>query len=117
MRAFFSAHPDLRATPLTPTPGLQRTLGLASLHVKDESGRFGLNAFKLLGARFAIETLITEGAVRRGAVLVCASEGNHGRAVARAARDAGCRARVYMAHDAAQAAWFTGFLTGLFGAA
>ena len=103
MRAFFSAHPKLRATPLTPTPSLQRTLGLASLHVKDESGRFGLNAFKLLGARFAIETLVAEGAVARGAVLACASEGNHGRAVARAARDAGCQARVYMAHDAAQA--------------
>ncbi len=38
-----------------------------------------------------------------GATVVCASEGNHGRAVARAARDAGCAARVYMAHDAAQA--------------
>ncbi len=34
--------------------------------------------------------------------MVCASEGNHGRAVARAARDAGCAARVYMAHDVAQ---------------
>ena len=37
-----------------------------------------------------------------GGTVVCASEGNHGRAVARAARDAGCAARVYMAHDVAQ---------------
>ena len=103
MRAFFSAHPELRATPLTQVLSLQHTSGLASLHVKDESGRFGLNAFKLLGARFAIETLMAEGAVARGDVLACASEGNHGRAVARAAREVGCRARVYMAHDAAQA--------------
>jgi diaminopropionate ammonia-lyase len=56
----------------------------------------------LLGARFAIETLIAEGDVRPGTMLVCASEGNHGRAVARAARDSGCAARVYMAHDVSQ---------------
>ena len=44
---------------------------------------------------------LDEGAIRPGATLVCASEGNHGRAVARAAREAGCASRVYMAHDAA----------------
>ncbi len=103
MRAFFAAHPQLSATPLTGLPALANELGLASISAKDESGRFGLNAFKLLGARFAIETLIAEGALNKGDTLVCASEGNHGRAVARAARDAGCAARVYMAHDAAQA--------------
>jgi len=70
---------------------------------KDETARFGLNAFKLLGGLFAIETLIAEGAIRPGDTLVCASEGNHGRAVARAARGAGCRSRVYMAGDAAAA--------------
>ena len=103
MRAFFAARPELTATPLRALPGLARDLGLASLAAKDESGRFGLNAFKLLGARFTIETLLAEGGLRRGATVVCASEGNHGRAVARAAREAGCSARVYMAHDAAAA--------------
>lgn len=83
--------------------GLAETLGLASLHAKDESARFGLNAFKLLGARFAIETLMAEGSIAQGDLLICASEGNHGRAVARAARETRCRAKVYMAHDAAQA--------------
>ena len=47
--------------------------------------------------------MIGEGAIRAGDTLVCASEGNHGRAVARAAREAGCRSRVYMAGDAAAA--------------
>lgn len=84
-------------------PSLAADLGLAALYAKDETGRFGLNAFKLVGARFAIETLLSEGQLRKGDMLVCASEGNHGRAVARAARDAGCASRVYMAHDAAQA--------------
>jgi diaminopropionate ammonia-lyase len=102
MRAFFGARPGLAATPLTALPALARDLGLGALSAKDESGRFGLNAFKLLGARFAIETMVAEGQLRAGSTVVCASEGNHGRAVARAARDAGCTSRVYMAHDAAQ---------------
>jgi diaminopropionate ammonia-lyase len=102
MRAFFAARPELRPTPLRELPALARELGIGQLLAKDESARFGLNAFKLLGARFAIEALIADGDIRPGAMLVCASEGNHGRAVARAARDAGCAARVYMAHDAAQ---------------
>jgi diaminopropionate ammonia-lyase family len=101
MRAFFAARPHLSPTPAQPLPALARALGLATLVAKDESTRFGLNAFKLLGARFAIETLVAEGALRAGDTVVCASEGNHGRAVARAAREAGCSARVYMAHDAA----------------
>ena len=103
MRAFFAARPHLPPTPCRALPALARNLGMAGLAAKDESGRFGLNAFKLLGARFAIETLLAEGGLRRGATVVCASEGNHGRAVARAAREAGCPARVYMAHDAAPA--------------
>lgn len=101
MRAFFAARPELQPTPLVELPALAGTLGIGQLLAKDESGRFGLNAFKLLGASFAIETLLAEGDIKPGAVLVCASEGNHGRAVARAARDAGCGCRVYMAHDAA----------------
>jgi len=103
MRTFFAAHPDLGATPLRPLPAVARALGLGSIAAKDESGRFGLNAFKLLGARFAIETLLADGELRRGDTVICASEGNHGRAVARAAREAGCHARVYMAHDVATA--------------
>jgi diaminopropionate ammonia-lyase len=101
MRAFFAARPDLRPTPLKALPALARNLRIGRLLAKDESGRFGLNAFKLLGARFAIETLLADNTIESGTTLVCASEGNHGRAVARAARDAGCACRVYMAHDAA----------------
>jgi diaminopropionate ammonia-lyase len=103
MRAFFGARPGLTPTPTVALPGLAAALGLRSLAAKDESGRFGLNAFKLLGARFAIETLLRDGDLRPGQTVVCASEGNHGRAVARAAAGAGCASRVYMAGDAAQA--------------
>jgi diaminopropionate ammonia-lyase len=103
MRAFFAAHPELAATRAPALPRLARDLGIGGLWAKDESARFGLNAFKLLGARFAIETLVADGRLRVGDTVVCASEGNHGRAVAHAARLAGCAARVYMASDAAQA--------------
>lgn len=103
MRAFFAARPHRLPTPLRDLPGLARALGVARVMVKDETQRFGLNAFKLLGASFAIETLKAEGGLPPGATVICASEGNHGRAVARAAREAGCDARVYMAADAAQA--------------
>jgi diaminopropionate ammonia-lyase len=102
-RAFFTAHPELAPTPLRRLRALARSLGLADLRAKDETARFGLNAFKAAGAMFAIATLRDRGELGAGETLVCASEGNHGRAVARAARDVGCRARVYLADSVAAA--------------
>lgn len=102
-RLFFSARPELRPTPLRRLPALAARLGLSGVMAKDETERFGLNAFKGAGARFAIETLLARGTLQPGAVIACASEGNHGRAVAHAARRAGCRARVYMAASVAPA--------------
>jgi diaminopropionate ammonia-lyase len=98
---YFASRPILAPTPARDLPALAQAIGVGAILAKDETARFGLNAFKLLGARFAIDQLVQQGRITPGATLVCASEGNHGRAVARAARDAGCRARVYMAHDAA----------------
>jgi len=49
---------------------------------KDETHRFGLNAFKILGVRYAVHCLGDEAASRG---LVCATAGNHGRALARVA--------------------------------
>jgi diaminopropionate ammonia-lyase len=98
---FFAHHPELAPTPLRPLPALASSLGLGALLAKDETHRFGLNAFKLLGARFAVAQLLAEGAIARGDTLVCASEGNHGRAVAHTARALGCPARVYLAESVA----------------
>ena len=100
---FYDAHPELAATPLISLPALARRLGLGRVLAKDESTRFGLNAFKLLGARFAIEQLLAERVLAPGQTLVCASEGNHGRAVAHTARRVGCRSRVYLSDTVAQA--------------
>jgi diaminopropionate ammonia-lyase len=100
-RAFFTNHPALAPTPLLRYRALARQLGIGALLVKDETRRFGLNAFKSAGATFAIATLHARGDIRSGDVLVCASEGNHGRAVARVARQFDCQARVYMSDSVA----------------
>jgi diaminopropionate ammonia-lyase len=74
--------------------------------VKDESKRFGMGAFKIAGVLYAIDALL-DGRIGRpgGAVrtLVCATEGNHGRAVARVASERGLAAVVYMRSSAAAA--------------
>ena len=100
-RAFFEARPWLQPTPLHRCPALAERLGIGHLLAKDETARFGLNAFKAAGAMFAIATLRDHGRLRAGDTLVCASEGNHGRAVAHAAREAGCAAKVYMSNRVA----------------
>jgi diaminopropionate ammonia-lyase len=102
-RDFFRTHSQLAPTPLRRLRGLGRALGIADLRIKDETARFGLNAFKATGAMFALAELRRRGELAAGETLVCASEGNHGRAVARAARDAGCVARVYLADNVAPA--------------
>jgi diaminopropionate ammonia-lyase len=95
-RAYFAAHPQLTPTELRRAPALAARLGLGALWLKDETSRFGLPAFKGLGAGFAIAHLRAAGRLPEGTTLVCASEGNHGRAVARAAREQGLACRVYV---------------------
>lgn len=81
--AYYDAHPALYPTPLSRAGRLADSLGLATVEVKDESGRFGVTAFKIVGVRYAVHRL--GGAIARG--LVCATAGNHGRAVARVANE------------------------------
>jgi diaminopropionate ammonia-lyase len=84
VHAYFAAHPERPPSPLRSLPALAARLGLGAVLIKDESARFGLNAFKIVGVRYAVHRLGDEAAARG---LVCATAGNHGRAVARAARD------------------------------
>ena len=84
------------ATPLVALPGLARSLGVGALLVKDETARFGLPAFKSLGVEFAVHQLAARGGLAGVTTLVCASAGNHGRAVARAARSAGLAATIFL---------------------
>jgi diaminopropionate ammonia-lyase len=96
-RRFHESVPGYAMTALTELPELARRWGVGHVFVKDESTRFGLPAFKALGASWAIARLVTEraGGTERPAYddalaaartlpisLVSATDGNHGRAVA-----------------------------------
>jgi diaminopropionate ammonia-lyase len=116
--AFHRGLPGYAPTPLIEAPALAAELGVGRLFVKDESARFDLRAFKYLGASWAgfravaartgytgpatLEGLRSflapadPGAVGGGLTLVTATDGNHGRAVARTARLLGLPARVYV---------------------
>jgi diaminopropionate ammonia-lyase len=89
-----AAWPGYQPTPLLDLPDLAGRLRLESLHVKDEGKRLGLKSFKALGGAYAVQRLV---AAASGPVTVaCATDGNHGRAVAWGARTFGARAVIYM---------------------
>lgn len=94
------------ATPLHDLPGLAKSLGVARLSVKDESVRSELGSFKALGAPIALVRQILRLHPRfeptgilagkysgqlQDYTVISATDGNHGRGLAAAARDAGCR--------------------------
>ncbi|WP_291358451.1 diaminopropionate ammonia-lyase [Desulfovibrio sp.] len=119
-RNFHAGLPGYAPTTLVELPALARRLGLWAVFVKDESRRFGLEAFKGLGSAWAVARLLGE---RRGLApatldfaslraarprlgeltFVTATDGNHGRGLAWAARLLGHRARVFMPAGASAA--------------
>ncbi|MPY58539.1 diaminopropionate ammonia-lyase [Streptomyces spongiae] len=100
VRGFHAALPGYSPTPLTELPSLAEELRVGRVFVKDESCRLGLPAFKALGASWAVHRTLAERAAsgrERGPVtLVTATDGNHGRAVARMARLLGQHAHVFV---------------------
>lgn len=119
--AFHSSFPQYRPTPLRRLQALAGQMGVGEIFVKDESYRFGLNAFKVLGGSFAIGqyiaqrlgrdlselpySVMTSPEVKRELgelTFVTATDGNHGRGVAWAARQLGHRAVVYMPKGSAR---------------
>ena len=84
--------PGYAVTPLVELPSLAVELSVGRLLIKDESSRMGLPAFKVLGASWASHQALQR---NPGAELVTATDGNHGRAVARMARHFGVAATVY----------------------
>ncbi|GAA3990992.1 diaminopropionate ammonia-lyase [Allokutzneria multivorans] len=81
-----------RPTALVDLPALAEELGVRRVAVKDESDRFGLPAFKVLGVSWAVHKVVAEHPDAE--VLVTATDGNHGRAVARTARQHGLDAHI-----------------------
>ena len=99
--AFHADLPGYRPTPVRPLPALASELRIGAVAIKDESDRFGLPAFKVLGASWAVERALRE---QPGVhTLVAASAGNHGRAVAHVAATRGLRARIFLPARAAAA--------------
>jgi len=86
-------------TPLVSLPGLAHALGVGGVHVKDESRRDGLNAFKVVGVRYALSRLALAGRLQTDTTLVAATAGNHGRAVAALARQHSLASRIHVPFD------------------
>lgn len=117
--AFHRTLPGYAPTPLVPRPALAARLGLGALYVKDENYRLGLNAFKILGASYAIYRLLRERweesndspfgetleltdrqrSFFADLTFCTATDGNHGRAVAWTARRLALPAVIYMPGD------------------
>jgi diaminopropionate ammonia-lyase len=94
-QAFHKSLPGYAPTPLVAVPELAAELAVGRVLVKDESSRLGLPAFKVLGASWASHQVLRQ---RPGAMLVTATDGNHGRAVARMAAHFGVEATVFVPH-------------------
>ncbi|GAB2812874.1 pyridoxal-phosphate dependent enzyme [Lentzea nigeriaca] len=100
VRDFHARFPGYAPTPLTELPALATELRVGRLFVKDESSRLGLPAFKALGASWAVHRVLQG---RTGQItLTSATDGNHGRAVARMARLFHQRAHIFVPHNVPQ---------------
>lgn len=85
---------EYSSTPVKYLESISKELSIGSVIVKDESHRFGMNAFKILGASYAIHKYLKENPEAR--TFCTATDGNHGRAVARSARWFGKKAVIFM---------------------
>ncbi len=117
-RAFHQSFPMYTPTPLVSLPETAAALGLGAVYIKDESFRFGLNAFKVLGGSYAVGRVLAQRlgmekvsyeklmspeirARLEELTLVTATDGNHGRGVAWTANRLGMGAVVYMPRGSA----------------
>lgn len=116
-RAFHRRLPGYEPTPLVDAPRLAHSLGIGSLWIKSETRRFGLPSFKILGTSWAVyqvlrerlgaeiepwktlEELAQRVASMRPLTLVSATDGNHGRAVARMATLLGFQSHIFVPGD------------------
>ncbi|KGO15634.1 diaminopropionate ammonia-lyase [Clostridium botulinum] len=114
-RDFHQSFPQFTKTPLVNLDNLAKHLGVAGVYVKDESYRFGLNAFKVLGGSFSMgkylakrlgkdiselsyAKLNSEDARKKlgDITFITATDGNHGRGVAWTATQLNQKSIVYM---------------------
>jgi diaminopropionate ammonia-lyase len=115
VRSFHNSFPQYKRTPLASLNNLAAHAGVSRIWVKDESYRFGLNAFKVLGGSYAVgkylaeklgtdiselpfEKLKSKEVKEKLGVItfVTATDGNHGRGIAWAANQLGHKSVVFM---------------------
>jgi diaminopropionate ammonia-lyase len=116
-RHFHQKIAGYKPTPLYALNELASLFGVRKILVKDESQRFGLNAFKMLGGSYAIARLLCEKyqlniddlsledlktRITEKMTFATTTDGNHGRGVAWAAKQLGQNAVVYMPKGSAQ---------------
>ena len=118
--SFHSSFKEYSPTPLIELTSLAQHLGIKNLFVKDESYRFGLNAFKVLGGSFAIGSYIANElgediddlpymrlvsdevrSLLGSRTFITTTDGNHGRGVAWTANRLKQQAIVYMPQGSA----------------
>src|SRR5487761_2669312 len=123
-KAEITAWPSYAPTPLHDLGDLARAAHFATLRLKDDAGRFGLGSFKALGGAYAVATLLLNELARTGVALsaatadlaagtyraatqaitvTCATDGNHGRAVAWGAQRFGARCVIFVHATVSQA--------------
>ena len=118
---FHKKLPGYQQSPLIEAPSIAATLGVGKVWVKDESSRFGLPAFKFLGASWAVyralhkqmggsiepwntfDDLKERFAPLKPLTFIAATDGNHGRAVARMAKLLGFDAHILVPQEMTQA--------------
>lgn len=95
--------PGYAPSPLVDAPALAEEWGVGRVRLKFEEERFGLPSFKFIGASWAARRLLGESPHDPEIELIAATDGNHGRAVARVARLAGVGASILVPAGTAQA--------------
>lgn len=115
-RTFHQSFPEYKETPLVDLKEMAKFLGINKVCIKDESYRFGLNAFKVLGGSYAMARFIAEETNKDikdvdykyltsdqlkkdlGSVVTffSATDGNHGKGVAWAANKLGQKSVIFM---------------------
>lgn len=122
VRRFHKSMAAFAPTELKSLKNLAKKLGVKAIYVKDESTRFGLKAFKALGASWAITRVICDRLgldchtvtfeelrsekyqkAIQSMVFASATDGNHGKGVAWTAHELGCKAYIFMPRGTVEA--------------
>ncbi|QZY54819.1 diaminopropionate ammonia-lyase [Crassaminicella profunda] len=121
VRNFHRSMEQYRATPLVELKCMALELGVKNIYVKDESYRFGLKAFKVMGGIYGLANVLADylglnvedvnfdyfkkpqiSEKLKDITIISATDGNHGRGLAWAGAQLGCKVVIYMPKGSTQ---------------